>query len=322
MADVRRLQHPNARLTPRGRAEMVELMVVHGWSAAAAAERFNVSVKTARKYRGRFLTEGRVGLEDRSSRPRSSPNATPGPKRAEVIELRRRRRRGAGWIGAEVGLAASTVQKILNRENLGRLDVGDRASGGPRRYVRDNPGDLVHVDVKKLAAIPPGGGWRARGRADAGPRRRVGYVYIHSALDDNSRLVYSEIHRDEKGTTAAAFWRRARAWYAERGVIVQRVLTDNGGCYRSKDWAKAIKATRCRHKRTRPYRPQTNGKIERYHRTLLQEWAYIRPWTSETQRRRAYQGFLHYYNHHRTHSALRWNTPASTIGNNLCGTHT
>ena len=154
------------------------------------------------------------------------------------------------------------MQKILHSEGLGHLDAGDQATRDkPVRYVRDNPGDLVHVDVKKLAAIPDGGGWRVHGRGNTGPRQRGGYVFIHSALDDNSRLVYSEILTDETGETAAEFWKRAHRWYAQRGVAAERVLTDNGGCFRSRKRAKALKATRSRHKRTRPYRPQTNGKV-------------------------------------------------------------
>jgi transposase InsO family protein len=307
---------------------MVGCVVEAGWSVAATAQRFQVDPKTVRKWRDRFLTEGDAGLRDRSSRPRRSPNRTPRRLRAEVVRLRCRRRWGAAHIGFEVGLAASTVQNILASEGLGRLDRGDRATGGsrprPRRYQRQHPGELIHVDVKKLAGIPPGGGWRIRGRGYAGEHatsRRVGYRYLHSAIDDRTRIAYSEIHSDETATTAAGFWTRAAAWYTSMGITPQRVLTDNGGCYRSRNWRHACAATGTIPKRTRPYRPQTNGKIERFHRILLEEWAYIRPWTSEQQRTTAYRGFLHFYNHHRSHGALGWGTPTSTLKDNLPELH-
>ena len=320
MAQVR--QHLNARLTPRQRRALVEVILEQGWSVAAAAERFQVSAKTARKWRDRYLAEGAAGLQDRPSRPHTSPARTPAATRRRVIELRTQRRRGAAWIAAQVGLAASTVQNILHAEGLGRLDVGDRATAAPVRYVRERPGELIHVDIKKLAGIPPGGGWRVHGRGQAPhPGTKVGYRFLHTALDDHSRLAYSEIHNDERGATAAAFWGRAERWFNTWGITCERVLTDNGACYRSKAWHRATKRTATTPKKTRPYRPQTNGKVERFHRTLLEEWAYIRPWRSEQERHRAYHGFLHYYNHHRTHGALGWKTPASTIGNNLPRTH-
>jgi transposase InsO family protein len=182
---------------------------------------------------------------------------------------------------------------------------------------------LIHVDVKKLAGIPQGGGWRVHGRGTEAGRghRQAGYRYLHSALDDRSRLVYSEILDDERGPTAAEFWRRAAAWFATLGITCERVITDNGGCYRSRDWHLACAATHTTVKKTRPYRPQTNGKVERYHRILLEEWAYIRPWRSEAQRAAAYAGFVHFYNHHRSHGALGWATPASIVRDNLPDEH-
>ena len=186
-------QHPNAALTPIARHKMAVLMLEDGWSVKATAERFQVSVKTARKWRDRYTSEGTAGLKDRSSRPKTSPKATPAVKQTEVIELRKQRRRGAAWIGHEVGLAASTVQKILRRAGLGHLRYGDRATQvPPMRYVRERPGELVHIDIKKLASIPDGGGWRIHGRANTGRRQHVGYVYIHSAVDDHSRVAYSQ----------------------------------------------------------------------------------------------------------------------------------
>ena len=194
-----------------------------------------------------------------------------------------------------------------------------------RRYERDNPGDLIHVDVKKLAGIPDGGGWRTRGRGYEGEgsvTRRAGYRYIHTAVDDRSRLVYSEIHNNEQATTAAGFWKRAADWYRNNGIECRRVITDNGSCYRSGLWHRACQATGTTVKKTRPYRPQTNGKVERFHRILVEEWAYIRPWTSETERAEAYAGFIHFYNHHRAHGALGWATPTSIIQDNLPEEHT
>ena len=320
-----RSQHPNAPLTPEGRRRMVECVLVKRWTVEATAERFQVDAKTVRKWRDRFVAEGEAGLEDRSSRPHSSPNRTPRAVRRRVIRLRKQRRKGAAWIAHQVGLAASTVQAILNRAGLGRLDRGDRATCREpvRRYQREHPGELIHVDIKKLAAIPPGGGWRMHGRGNDAYRGHsgAGYVYLHSAIDDRTRIVYSEIHRDEQATTAAGFWTRAAGWYASIGISCQRVITDNGSCYRSRLWHDACAGTATTVKKTRPYRPQTNGKIERFHRILLEEWAYIADWTSEQQRARAFGGFIHFYNHHRSHGSLGWATPIDTIRDNLPALH-
>lgn len=320
-----RSQHPNAPLTPNGRRRMVSCVLDQGWTVEATAERFQVDAKTVRKWRDRFVAEGEAGLQDRSSRPRRSPNRTSRQLRRRVIRLRKKRRWGADRIGFEVGLAASTVQNILNQAGLGRLDRGDRATAPKpaNRYQWDEPGDLIHVDIKKLAAIPPGGGWRTRGRDDNPHHGKGGYGYrfIHSAVDDRSRLVYSEILGDEKAATAAGFWMRAAAWFIARGVIPKRVLTDNGSCYRSGLWHRACNATNTTVKKTRPRRPQTNGKVERFHGILLEEWAYIRHWNSETERHDAYTEFIHFYNHHRPHGSLGWATPTSIIRDNLPAEH-
>jgi transposase InsO family protein len=325
-----RTQHPNAVLTPNGRRRMVDCVLEHGWTIEATAERFQVDAKTVRKWRDRFLAEGGAGLEDRSSRPSTSPNRTPRSQRRKVVKLRRKRRWGAERIAHQVGRAPSTVQGILRAEGLGRLDRGDRATASkpkPRRYQRERPGELVHVDVKKVAAIPAGGGWRmhGRGRDGHGGHGGAGYRYIHTALDDRSRLAYSEVLDDEQAATAAAFWLRAVGWFAERGIVVERVLTDNGSCYRSRLWAAACAQTHVTHKRTRPYRPQTNGKVERFHRILLEEWAYIRDWSSEAERVWGYDRFMHFYNQHRPHGALGWLSPMTTLGlllgDNVPGVH-
>ena len=304
--------HPNAPLTVEGRRRMVRCVVERGWSVTATAERFQVDAKTVRKWRDRFLAEGDDGLRDRSSRPRRSPNRASVTLRRRVLHLRRKRRWGADHIAHEVGLAASTVQRILNHAGVGRLDRGDRAtSRAPvRRYQRQHPGELIHVDVKKLAGIPDGGGWRVRGRGYPGEdsaSRKVGYRYIHSAVDDRTRIVYSEILDDEKAVTAAGFWTRAAAWYRSMGITPERVITDNGSCYRSGLWHRACHQTDTKVKKTRPRRPQTNGKVERFHRILLEEWAYVRDWHTDHQRRAAYDGFMHFYNHHR--SRVRGHVP-------------
>jgi transposase InsO family protein len=323
-----RSQHPNAPLTREGRRRMVRCVVVEGWTVTATAERFQVDAKTVRKWRDRFLAEGVSGLQDRSCRPRWSPNRTPKRLRRRVLYLRRKRRWGADHIAFEVGLAASTVQNILNRAGEGRLDRGDRATSRvkPRRYQRERPGELIHVDIKKLAGIPDGGGWRTRGRGFPGEKAtnsgRAGYRYIHTAIDDRTRIAYSEILDDEKAATAAGFWKRAEAWYSTIGITCERVITDNGGCYKSGLWHRACQTTGTTVKKTRPRRPQTNGKVERFHRILLEEWAYICPWTSETQRHHAYQGFIHFYNHHRSHGSLEWSTPTNTLKDNLPKEHT
>ena len=245
---------------------MVDVVIVEGWGVAATAERFQVDPKTVRKWRDRFVAEGPGGLVDRSSRPHRSPGRSSPEVRAEVIRLRRCRRRGAAWIAHEVGVAPSTVQKILTEAGLGRLDRGDRATAeAPVRYQRERPGELVHVDIKKLPAIPLGGGWRVHGRGQAPtPGAKAGYRYLHTALDDRTRLAYSEHLDDERGETAAEFWSRANAWFGELAITCERVITDNGGCYRSKRLAQSLQ--------THPHEGQENPPLpasnQRQSRTL------------------------------------------------------
>jgi len=221
-------------------------------------------------------------------------------------------------------MAVSTVHKILRRYGCPPLAWTDPATGvrikwsrkKVNSYVQQAPGDLVHVDIKKLGRIPDGGGWRFLGRA-AGHRRKnrpMGYWYIHNAVDDYSRLADSELLNDEKKETSAAFWKRADAYFAAAGITVQRVLTDNGSCYRSKLFAAAL-GENIKHKRTRPYRPQTNGKVERFNRTTLEEWAYARPYSSEAERTALFNDWLHTYNHHRGHTALEGKSPADPVPN-------
>jgi len=237
--------------------------------------------------------------------------------------VRVNRRWGPARIGFLLGVHPSTVHKVLARYGLARLTWLDRSTGRViRRYEHENPGDLVHVDIKKLGRIPDGGGHKVLGRS-AGIRvkkgAKPGYAYLHHAEDDHSRLVYSEILADERKETAATFWIRANAYFNSCGITVARVLTDNGPCYRSKAFDEALGDIV--HKRTRPYRPQTNGKVERFNRTLLEEWAYARIYTSEAERVATYAEFIHYYNHHRGHTALGGKSPADRVPN-LCGQYT
>jgi len=315
-----RTLHPNAPFSPEGRRRMVACVLEDGWSVTATAERFQVDPKTVRKWRDRYVADGLEGLVDRSSRPHRSPNRTRRQIRRRVCRMRKKRRWGADHIAYEVGLAASTVQNILNQAGMGRLDWGDRATNTEpvRRYQRDTPGELIHVDIKKLGGIPDAGGWRTRGRGypgDGAKSRQVGYRYIHTAIDDRTRIAYSEIHSNEQAVTAAGFWRRAAAWYVSIGITPERVITDNGACYRSGLWHRACTETGTTVKKTRPYRPQTNGKVERFQRTLATEWAYTTTWTSDRQRAEALTGWIHTYNHHRYHTAI--NGPPISRVNNL-----
>ena len=320
------MSHPMAALSPIGRLRLARCVVEEGWPLRRAAERFQVSPTTAARWASRYRQLGAVAMVDRSSRPHRSPARTPTRLERRIIKVRVTRRWGPARIGYLLGLHPSTVHRVLARYRLARLAWLDRATGRVvRRYEHPRPGDLVHVDIKKLGRIPDGGGWRTQGRAAGGRNARatttarkgshpvIGYAYLHNAVDDHSRLAYSEILADERKETAAAFWRRAEAWFASCGVAVVRVLTDNGACYRSRDFAAALGPLT--HQRTRPYRPQTNGKVERFNRTLLEEWAYCRPYKSEAERLAAFPIWLHFYNHHRGHTALAGLPPASRVTN-------
>ena len=316
------MSHANAPLSPTGRLRLARCVVEDGWSYRRAAERFQVSATTAKRWADRYRLLGDAGMQDRSSRPLRCPAQTPTRTGRRIIKLRCIRRWGPDRIGGHLRLPASTVHKVLQRYKLPRLACLDRATGrSVRRYEHAAPGDLVHVDVKKLGKIPDGGGHKVHGRA-AGKKlkkqARPGYACLHNAVDDHSRVAYSEICTDEKKETAAGFWRRAEAFFAGLGITVKRVLTDNGSCYRSLVFAEALGPVV--HKRTRPYRPQTNGKVERFNRTLLDEWAYARVYLSEAERAAAYPEWLHHYNHHRGHTALRGLPPITRVGvTNLCG---
>ena len=325
------MAHRNAPLSELGRLRLARGVVEQGWPPARAAERFQVSRPTAQRWARRYREQGPAGMADRSSRPHRCPRRTPMPLVRKVVQLRVRQRLGPAQIAPRVGLAASTVHAILVRCRISRLAHLDRATGQPvRRYEHDHPGDLVHLDVKKLGNIPAGGGHRFLGRA-AGRRNRqadhssghhsrhhnplLGHGFIHAAVDDHSRLADAEIHPDETSQTAAGFLTRAQAWFADRGVVLQQVLTDNGSCYRSRLWAATCQQLGITPKRTRPYRPQTNGKVERFNRTLVEGWAYRRLYRSEAARRAAFGPWLHWYNHHRPHSALGGHPPITRCTN-------
>jgi transposase InsO family protein len=312
------VSHRNARLTVHGRRLLVE-RVRAGRPVAHVAAEMGISRVTAHKWVRRWRAEGEQGLHDRSSRPRTTPHRTPATTEARVCRLRQDRKLGPARLGPILGLPASTTHRILTRHGLNRLAFLDRPTGQIiRRYERDRPGELVHVDVKKLGRIPDGGGHKVLGRqAGRLTRSGMGFDYIHSAIDDHTRLAYSEIHNDEKAATCAHFLRRAAAFFTAHGISrIERVLTDNAWPYRkSYAWQQALADLDATGKLTRPYRPQTNGKVERFNRTLLDEWAYLRPYTSNNERTAALADFLHTYNHHRCHTALGGKPPISRVNN-------
>ena len=319
--------HSNAPLTPEGRRRLCE-RVDAGRAICHVAAEAGIARQTLGKWYERWISEGEQGLVDRSSRPECSPNQTAVHIEDRVEALRRERKLGPvqlmGLLAGEgVEIAASTVYRILVRRGISRLrdlDVSGEDLREPVvRYEWARPGDMVHVDVKKLGRIPSGGGHRVHGRTSAQYRAtrraktggaRAGYVFLHSALDDHSRLTYTEELPDELGSTAAGFWARAVKFFRLHGIgRIRRVLSDNGACYRSRAFALALRVSRSRHKRTRPYRPQTNGKVERYHRTLAREWAYTEAWSSNEERAAALGAFLDRYNYHRPHTALGGKPP-------------
>jgi transposase InsO family protein len=268
----------------------------------------NISRQTAHKWWRRYREAGVDGLADRSSRPRRCPTKTPAKVERKVVELRRRHQLGPARLASRAGLPASTLHRVLQRHGVSRLSDLDRHGGRViRRIETTRPGELVHIDIKKQARIPKGGGWRVNGvehKNTARSRPRIGYAHVHSAIDAFSRLAYSEVHKDETSVTNIGFWRRAKAFFESYGITIERVLTDNGSCYRSKDFATELIKDAIKHTFTKPYKPQTNGKVERFNRTLLNEWAYARPYRSEAARTRALDTWLHLYNHHRHHTAI------------------
>jgi transposase InsO family protein len=318
------VSHPKAKLTVHGRRLLVERVLELGWTVPMAAEAQGCSSATGYKWIRRFTAEGPEGLRDRSSRPRRSPARMCPDREAAILARRQATLEGPHRIAWALGEAPSTVHRVLRRLGAPRLRDLDRPTRVVVRYERERPGELVHVDVKKQGRIPAGGGWRIHGRDRRAGSRRLrgqGYDFIHAAVDDRSRLAYAEILADERKETASAFMARAIGFFADRGITVERVLTDNGSCYRSKPFARVLAEAGIGHRRTRPYRPQTNGKVERFNLTLKWEWAYSRPYGTNASRTEALERWLHHYNYHRPHMAHAGRTPI-TVLNNVPRKHT
>jgi transposase InsO family protein len=314
--------HANAALSLNQRRRMVRRVVEQGWSLSKAAAAAEVSERTCSKWVGRYLAEGEAGLLDRSSAPRWIPHRTP-DDRVEVIAALRRLRMTGAEIAFSLGMALSTVSAVLKRIGLGKLSRLEPPEP-PNRYERRRAGELLHVDVKKLGRIAGGAGHRVHGNRRRSPRGG-GWEFVHVCVDDATRLAYVEVLADEKATTAAAFLRRAVAFYRRHGIQAERVMSDNGSCYRSTVHALACRTLGLRHLRTRPYRPRTNGKAERFIRTLLGGWAYGAIYRSSAERRAALGGWLDFYNHRRKHGSLGHQPPISRLhqltGNNVVGSY-
>jgi len=319
--------HRNARLNVRGRQLLVERVCVQGWAVAHAAKAQGVSRQCAHRWIKRFRDEGEAGLHERSSRPHHCPSQTSGEAEEAIVVMRRKERRGQDWIGPELGIPARTVSRVLRRHAVPYLRECDPMTGEvirsskttAVRYERERPGELVHVDVKKIGKIPDGGGWKAHGRemgsTAAKKKARIGYDYVHSMVDDHTRLAYSEILPDEKGETAASFILRAAAYFATFGITrIERVLTDNHWSYRkSPHVAEAITALDAKQKFIKPHCPWQNGKVERFNRTLQAEWAYRQVFLSNADRAAALAPWLELYNTRRRHTALGGLPPISRL---------
>jgi transposase InsO family protein len=316
------MAHRNARLTEFGRLLLVQRIIELGWPAAQAAQALGVSRATAYQWLARYRALGPAGLADRSSRPHRCPHALSVPQVRRVLAARRRHRQGPHRLAFRLHLPRSTIYGVLRRHGMSRLAHTDRTSGVVVRYQRQHPGELVHLDVKKLGRIPDGGGHKVHGRAAARRGRGIGYDYLHSAVDDRSRVAFSQLLPDETGLTCARFLVEAAGFFADHGVAIQRVLTDNAKAYtQSVVFTETAAGLGIRLKRTRPYRPQTNGKVERFNRTLLEEWAYARLYHSNAERRRAFARWLRSYNHRRPHTSLDGLTPMTVLVNNASGKH-
>jgi transposase InsO family protein len=324
------MSHANAALTPRQRLRVARLIVDEGWAVSQAAKMFNCSWPTANRWAERYAVMGKDGMVDRSSRPHRNPNRTAQHVVRKIVHLRWKKRLGPVQIGAKVGVPASTVHAVLVRCRLNRLSHVDRRTGEVvRRYEHETPGAMLHVDVKKLGNIPDGGGWRYVGRQQGKRNRsatpgkprsayynpKIGTAFVHTVIDDHSRIAYAEVHDDETAVTAVGVLRRAVSWFVARGATVERVLSDNGSAYKSHLWRDTCSELGIKAKKTRPYRPQTNGKIERFHRTLADGWAFSRHYNSESARRKALPGWLHEYNHHRPHTAIGAKPPITRLTN-------
>jgi transposase InsO family protein len=314
--------HKNARLTPKGREEMVRAVVDDGLSKAAAARRFNTTPKTVAKWVERFRALGVEGLRDRSSKPLSSASQTPLATCAAIEVLRRQRYTGK-QIAKEVNVSPATVSRVLKRLGLNKLAALEPAEP-VRRYERETPGEIIHIDIKKLGRFERIGHRITGDRTGQSNSRGVGWEYVHLAIDDHSRVAYSEIFPDEKRPSCLQFLFNALRFFRAHGVKVQRVMTDNGTSFRSRRYAKALRLLKIKHLRTKPYTPKTNGKAERFVQTALCEWAYAKAYDSSDQRAADLPLWLHRYNWHRPHSSLNAKVPISRLGltgNNLLRLH-
>jgi transposase InsO family protein len=317
--------HRNARLTQFGRLLLVDRVVRLGWTAAAAADASGVSRASAYKWLRRYREEGLSGLQDRSSRPKRCPAALPARQVQRILGARRRAKVGPHQLAGILGMPRSTIYQVLRRHGLSRLSHIDRPTGIPiRRYQMQRPGQLVHIDVKKLARIPAGGGWRKHGRRSGDDHNSGrGYDYIHAAVDDCTRAAFSQIRPDETGASCADFLIAAAKAFAEIGIRIECVMTDEARNYKdSKLFQQACRDRGIRHVTTGPYRPRINGKVERFNRTLAQEWAYKRLYRSNGERRAAFDLWLWNYNHNRPHTALKGKSPMDQLFNNVRGNYT
>ncbi len=314
--------HRTAKLTPSGRRLLVERILIEGWPPATAAEMVGVSRATAYKWLRRYRAEGSTGLEDRSSRPRLRPRALPEREVRRILLARRRMRVGPHRLGPLLGHPRSTVYGVLRRNGVSRLAHADRLTGTPVRYVRERPGELIHVDVKRLGRVPPGGGHRILGDS-ARNWLRLGHDYVHVAVDDASRVAFVAVHPDERAATTLRFISDAIAFFADHGVRVERVMTDNAMTYtHSRGLAELFAERGIRHVRIRPRRPQTNGKAERFIGTLQREWAYARLFRSNEARVRSLPGWVDAYNRRRPHAGLDGLTPMTALVNKVDGNDT
>lgn len=314
--------HKNAPLTPKGREVMVRAVMDGGLTQAAAARQFNTSPKTVGKWVKRFKEGGVDGLRDRSSRPHSSPSQTP-PATCTSIEALRRQRRTGQQIAAEVGVSPATVSRVLRRLGLNRLSALEPAAP-VRRYEREHPGEMIHIDIKKLGRFNRIGHRITKDRRGQSNSRGVGWEYVHVAIDDHSRVAFAKVMPNERKTSAVAFLKEAVAYYDSLGVKVQRVMSDNGSCYRSSTFRRTCKRLGLKHIRTRPYTPKTNGKAERFIQTSLREWAYAQAYPNSGERRAELPIWLHRYNWHRPHAGIDDKTPISRLGlagNNVLRLH-
>lgn len=315
--------HPRAKLTPRGRLLLVRRVEELGWPAAQVAEAAGVSRATVYKWLRRFRTEGAAGLLDRSSRPRRSPRALSAEQVKRILRLRRGLKRGPHRLVGLLGHPRSTIYAVLRRHGCSRLRDFDRVSRQPIRYVRERAGELVHMDVKKLGVIPPGGGHRIWGRPLAQRRARDrGYNYLHVAVDDASRVAYVQVLPDEKEGSIVQFVRGMYQFFREQGVQVERLMTDQNRTYRvSRAFQQVLAELGIQHRMTRPYHPQTNGKAERFIQTLLDEWAYLRPYRNNPERLRALPRWVRFYNFRRAHSELGNQPPLAVLVNKVRGNY-